>query len=214
MHLNRAYEIIDETNKFPPQEKSVPIPSSHRFVLQERVSAPSYDLPELDHTERIEVKAQLKMCVHSIRHYLSHSLDPTFYKRYQRSIVVGCLSPEVFYRYFGTLRGSKPVKRFEENYYWRQVKRVPCLAFEYKGFENLPQLGCHKSYAFRSRHVIQQYWSNNVVQQYSLLQREETYRIYFSRLVFILNPESWILKIDFDMKFEVLNKDSNEFEDA
>ncbi|KAG2387502.1 hypothetical protein C9374_001096 [Naegleria lovaniensis] len=156
--------------------------------------------------ERIRMAACLAMFAHSASFYLRHALDPFYSKRYQRGIKIGCLDPEYFVRYFGN-SSARYVTKHQVLHFENHTRRIECIGFAFDNFEDMPGLNCGKSYALRGFLVQHPVWIfDHNINQYVRKDFEYLYRMFFTKLVFYCNTESWMVTVDFDWTIERYNE--------
>ncbi|KAG2372630.1 hypothetical protein C9374_008993 [Naegleria lovaniensis] len=156
--------------------------------------------------ERIRMAACLAMFAHSAAFFLGHSLDPYYTKRYQRGIKLGCLNPDYFVRYFGN-SSARYITKHQVLNFDNHTRRIECIGFAFDNFEDMPGLNCGKTYALRgfvAQNPVRVF--DHDINQYVTMHFDFQYRMYFTKLVFYCNTESWMVTVDFDWTIERYNE--------
>lgn len=131
---------------------------------------------------------------------LKFCLDPSMHKRYQRNIKVGSLHPDYFNQYFSQQGGSSCNRVKYLSYFGNHIT-VNCLAYEFNSFDSLPGLFNDRHYAHISwksclKTLIQH---NSFPLAYCIADLIYEFRVYFTRIVFICNPITHMVSVDFEM---------------
>ena len=124
------------------------------------------------------------------------------YRHFQKGIRVGGLSPQYFHKYFSSAGGVKG-KRLQYIKFNGYTITVECPSFKFTGYENIPTLGCAKSYANVAFEQDVPYAVYN--HDYSLYCLHKTtikHRLYFHKLEFICNPVTNMVSVDFEFRKE------------
>lgn len=206
-HTPRTRSIKERGNGHNMPEATPVAPMWFTYSPEESSSFKDIYQPVIEtsvsENERVKRSACLQQFAHTCSFMLEHSLDTTYFKRYQCDIKVGCLRPEYFMYYFSHF-GGRFEKRTQILMYERQIRSIECYAFVFKGYENLPALNCDHKYASKAFHVSQMYHDT-----YGNLRcRNQLYRMYFHDLVFVCNPESYLVTVDFQFYKEYFDEDN------
>jgi len=189
------FEFIDCTHQFS-WDHYIDV-SSYKYIKFHYFCEYPHAQVQLSQNDLLKVDIKLNMFFQSMKYILRKNLDPSLHKRHQKDISVGCIDLISFVYYFGCCCNGKRKYEYDNFYYWNQYKSIPLICYEFNGFENMPLLG-------ENTNNMMKRWNTNVMKKKNNTVQNEIYyyRIYFNNLVVKLNPESFMVKIDFYFNLE------------
>ncbi|KAL9658666.1 hypothetical protein ABK040_006200 [Willaertia magna] len=134
------YIIIDETNKYTNNNKSIIIENeknNKNYEIVKKIGDFQFEckygnkkLNEMEVVDREILKNQFKTFAYSARNIIFNLMSINGYK-YKRNVVVECIDPYIFYYFFKEMEGAKFKKCYEKLKKNGMKKKIPCISFKF-----------------------------------------------------------------------------------